>query len=54
MTDVLIANPGLFADALFAGLQRESEERRTSATRARAFAPANCNVLALDLGTQCG
>lgn len=54
MVDLVIAKPGYFMDSLFGAMERESAARMASTTRARAFAAANCNVLALDLGTQCG
>lgn len=54
MVDLVIAKPGYFMDSLFGAMERESAARMASTTRARAFAAANCNVLALDLGTYCG
>ncbi len=54
MVDLVIANPGEFMDSLFGAMERESAARMASTTRARAFAAANCNLMALDLGTRCG
>lgn len=62
MADLVISKPGDFMHSLFGALERESAAHmdaevgtpHASRTRTRAFAAANCNVLALDLGTQCG
>jgi len=54
MVDLVISKPGAFMDSFFGAIERESAARMASTTRPRAIPVANCNVLALDLGTQCG